>query len=40
MEDLPADLGELEAALLAWNHLCETALLHQAMDHKTPDQFH
>tara|TARA_B100001971_G_C18170823_1_gene527012 strand:+ start:611 stop:1294 length:684 start_codon:yes stop_codon:yes gene_type:complete len=40
VEELPADLGGLEAALLAWNHLYETVRPHQALGYKTPDQFY
>ena len=36
VEELPADLGGLEAALLAWNHLYETVRPHQALVYKTP----
>jgi len=40
VEELPADLGGLEAALLRWNHLYETVRPHQALGYKTPDQFY
>ncbi len=40
MKELPADLGGLEAALLAWDHLQETVWSHQALGYKTPEQFH
>ena len=40
MEDLPADLGGLGQALLAWNLTCETARPHQALGYKTPEQFY
>ena len=40
VEELPADLGGLEAALLAWNYLYETVRPHQAPGYKTPDQFY
>ncbi len=40
VEDLPADLGDLEQALLAWNRTYETAPTHQALGYKTPDQFY
>ncbi len=39
MEELPADLGPLEAALLRWNHVYETVRPHQALGYKTPEQF-
>ena len=40
VEELPADLGGLEAALLAWNHIYETVRPHQALGYLTPEQFH
>ena len=40
VEDLPADLGGLGQALLAWNLTCETARPHQALGYMTPDQFY
>ncbi len=40
VEDLSADLGGLQAALLAWDHLYETVRPHQALEYKTPDQFY
>ena len=40
VEDLPADLGGLEQALLAWNHTYETVRPHQALGYRTPDQFY
>ncbi|MFH1141255.1 MAG: integrase core domain-containing protein [Chloroflexota bacterium] len=40
MQDLPADLGGLEATLLAWNQVYETVRPHQALGYKTPDQFY
>ena len=40
VEDLPADLGSLEQALLAWNRTYETARPHQALGYKTPEQFY
>ena len=40
VEELPADLGGLEQALLAWNHTYETVRPHQALGYKTPDQFY
>lgn len=41
VEELPADLGGLEAALLAWNHIYyETVRPHQALGYKTPEQFY
>lgn len=32
VENLPAHLGELEVALLAWDHVHETVRHHQALD--------
>ena len=40
VEDLPADLGGLEVALLAWNEVYEQVRLHQALGYKTPEQFY
>jgi transposase InsO family protein len=40
VEDLPADLGGLEAALLAWNRIYESVRPHQALGYLTPDQFY
>ncbi|MFQ5987676.1 MAG: helix-turn-helix domain-containing protein [Dehalococcoidia bacterium] len=40
VEELPADLGGLEAALLAWNRVYETVRPHQALGYKTPDEFY
>jgi len=40
VEELPADLGGLEAALLRWNHVYKTVRPHQALDYKTPEQFY
>ena len=40
VEDLPADLGRLEQALLAWNHTYETVRPHRALGYKPPDQFY
>lgn len=40
VEDLPADLGGLEAALLAWNQVYEQVRPHQALGYKTPEQFY
>lgn len=40
VQELPADLGGLEAALLAWNHLYENVRPHQALGYRTPDQFY
>ena len=40
VEELPADLGGLEAALLRWNHIYETVRPHQALGYKTPEQFY
>ncbi len=40
VEELPADLGGLEAALLAWNQVYERVRPHQALGYKTPEQFY
>jgi len=40
VEELPADLGGQEAALLHWNHVYETIRPHQALGYKTPEQFY
>ncbi len=38
--ELPADLGGLETALLAWNRVYEQVRPHQALGYKTPEQFY
>ena len=40
VQELPADIGGLETALLTWNHLYETRRPHQALGYLTPDQFY
>ena len=40
VQELPADLGGLEAALLAWNHIYENVRPHQALGYRTPEQFY
>ena len=40
VEELPAELGRLEAALQAWNQVYETVRPHQALGYKTPQQFY
>ncbi len=43
VEEMPAHLGGIEAALLQWNHVLpsgRTILLHQALAYKTPEQFY
>jgi transposase InsO family protein len=40
LEDLPADLSGLEAALISWNQVYERLRPHQALGYKTPDQFY
>jgi transposase InsO family protein len=40
VEESPADVGGLEAALLAWNQVYETVRPHQALGYETPDQFY
>ena len=40
VEELPADLGGQEAALLRWNDIYQTVRPHQALGYKTPDQFY
>ena len=38
VEELPADPGGLEAALLSWNQVYEQVRPHQALGYKTPEQ--
>jgi transposase InsO family protein len=40
VEELPADLSGLQAALLRWNQVYETVRPHQALGYKTPEQFY
>ena len=40
VEELPAELGRLEAALQVWNQVYETVRPHQALGYKTPEQFY
>ena len=40
VQDLPADIGGLKSALLAWNHRYQSWRLHQALGYLTPDQFY
>jgi transposase InsO family protein len=40
VEELPADMGGIEAALLAWNRVYERVRPHQALGYKTPEQFY
>ena len=40
VEELPPDIGGLEAALLAWNRVYERVRPHQALGYKTPEQFY
>jgi putative transposase len=40
VEELPAQFGGLEAALLRWNQVYETVRPHQALGYKTPEQFY
>lgn len=40
LQELPADLGGQEAALLAWNHVYENVRPHQALGYLTPEQFY
>lgn len=40
VEELPAELGGLEAALLRWNRVYETVRPHQALGYRTPEQFY
>lgn len=40
VQELPADLGGVQAALLTWNHVYETVRPHQALGYLTPDQFY
>jgi transposase InsO family protein len=39
VQELPADSGGLEVALLAWNQVYEQVRPHQALGYRTPDQF-
>lgn len=39
VQELPADLGGLEVALLAWNQVYEQVRPHQALGYRTPNQF-
>ncbi len=40
VEELPADLGGQESALLAWNHVYENVRPHQALAYRTPEEFY
>jgi len=40
VEELPTDVGGLEAALFAWNGVYERVRPHQALGYKTPEQFY
>lgn len=40
VEELPASIGGLEAALITWNRVYETVRPHQALGYLTPDQFY
>jgi transposase InsO family protein len=40
VQELPADLGGLEGALLAWNHVYENVRPHQALGYRTPEEFY
>jgi len=40
VEELPADLGGLEAALLEWNRVYQEVRPHQALGYQTPEQFY
>jgi putative transposase len=40
MEELPADICGLEAALIAWNQVYERVRPHQALGYKTPEEFY
>jgi len=40
VEELPAEIGGLEAALLAWNQVYQRVRPHQALGYKTPEQFY
>lgn len=40
VEELPADLDGLQAALLAWNQVYERVRPHQALGYKTPERFY
>jgi len=40
IEELPADLGGQEAALLRWNQVYETVRPHQALGYLTPEEYY
>jgi len=40
LQELPAQIGGQEAALLAWNHVYENVRPHQALGYRTPEQFY
>ena len=40
VQELPAEIGGLEAALLAWNHVYENVRPHQALGYRTPEEFY
>jgi len=40
VEEIPADLDGLEAALLHWNQIYERVRPHQALGYKTPEEFY
>jgi len=40
VEELPADLGGQEAALLHWNQVYETVRPHQALGYLTPEEYY
>ena len=39
-EDLPANLGGLKSALIAWNQVYERVRPHQALGYLTPQEFY
>lgn len=40
VQELPADLGGQEAALMAWNRVYENVRPHQALGYRTPEEFY
>jgi len=40
VEELPAEIGGLEASLIVWNQVYENVRPHQALGYRTPEQFY